>query len=384
MAESSAESGYSDSMGTSANGDSADGYYSAAGYESDSPASGFTAGYPEAYQGGPAGTGDGYSAQYDYSQVEPGPGYPLTGSQHGYPLMEPASGYPVDEGANGYAAGDSGWAEVGPGHADDEERSGDWEQWLDASVPRAEPHALAPHVRIRGYEADEYEDDDRVVAPSLVDRSGGNAGLRLRHPRRGNRNSERSTGDKPMAMLIMVGLAIVVVAVLLIVIHTARHRTPSTVSASSARVPAVVSSGAAGTSTVAAPAGAIAADGCEQRHSADVTSGTDPGGTGSGPDAIFAFERAYYVQRSGFAARAVVADDATVPPADQIQRGIDQLPAGTRYCVQVTRGGDASDAGQWEVRLTQQKPGEQPRTFTQIITTRNAGARTLITTIAGA
>jgi hypothetical protein len=116
-----------------------------------------------------------------------------------------------------------------------------------------------------------------------------------------------------------------------------------------------------------------------------VESGTDPGGTGSGPDAIFAFERAYYVQRSGFAARAVVADDATVPPADQIQRGINEIPTGTRYCVQITRAGaPAGDQSDWEVRLTQQRPGEGPHAFTQIITTRTASARTLITKIISA
>ncbi|MQY25072.1 hypothetical protein [Nocardia aurantia] len=327
---------------------------------------------PEFVDGGP---------QHNYPLTEPGQGY-TADSQHGYPENDSRRGY-LPEQVHGYSRAESGeWAES----ADDEddERSGEWEQWLDVSVPRAEPRQLAAHVPVRGYESDEYEDEDHVVAPSLVDRSGGNAGVRLRHPRRADRNSERSSGDKPMAMLIMLGLAIVVVAVLLTVIHTARNRTPSTVTAPSARVPVVAGTGAAGTSTAAAPAGAIAAEGCEQRHSADVTSGTDPGGTGSGPDAIFAFERAYYVQRSGFAARAVVADDAGVPPADQIQRGIDQMPSGTRYCVQITRAGDAADTGQWEVRLTQQKPGEQPRTFTQIITTRTAGARTLITTIAGA
>jgi hypothetical protein len=55
------------------------------------------------------------------------------------------------------------------------------------------------------------------------------------------------------------------------------------------------------------------------------------------------------------------------------------VPVGTRYCVQITRTGDE---GQWEVRLTQQKPDEQPHAFTQIISTRAESGRTLITGIA--
>jgi hypothetical protein len=80
----------------------------------------------------------------------------------------------------------------------------------------------------------------------------------------------------------------------------------------------------------------------------------------------------------------VVADDATVPPADQIQRGIDQVPVGTLYCVLITRTATGVGDGQshWEVRLTQQSPGQQLQTFTQIITTRTTAMRTLVTAIA--
>ncbi|MFB8276809.1 hypothetical protein ACFC77_14765, partial [Nocardia colli] len=68
-----------------------------------------------------------------------------------------------------------------------------------------------------------------------------------------------------------------------------------------------------------------------------------------------------------------------------IQRGINQIPVGTRYCVQITRTRDGDDGlAHWEVQLTQQYPGEQPKTFTQLITTRTVAARTLITAIASA
>ncbi|MCM6776153.1 hypothetical protein NDR87_19340 [Nocardia sp. CDC159] len=217
--------------------------------------------------------------------------------------------------------------------------------------------------------------DKSALVPTLIDRSGGNPGPRLRHPRRPREDNRRR--DKLVAALIMIGLGVVVVAVVLTVIHTGKRATPATATVSApGRASTTLTTPAPTTAT--APAGAVAADGCEQRRSADVVSGTDPGGTGNGPDTILAFERAYYVQRSGFAARAVVADDAKVPTAEQIQRGINQVPVGTRYCVQITR---SAEEGQWAVRLTQQKPNEPPHTFTQIITTRTVANRTLITAI---
>jgi hypothetical protein len=144
--------------------------------------------------------------------------------------------------------------------------------------------------------------------------------------------------------------------------------------------PAASATPSSSSSDVPSVPGVIASDGCEQRHDADVVSGTDPGGTGSAPDAILAFERAYYVQRSGYAARAVVAPDAKVPAADQIQRGINKTPVGTRYCVSITRG--SPDGTKWEVRLTEQQPTKDPKTYPQIITTQAVGDRTLIAAIA--
>ncbi|MFF0491270.1 hypothetical protein ACFYTQ_19790 [Nocardia sp. NPDC004068] len=264
--------------------------------------------------------------------------------------------------------------------------SGDWEQWLD-SGPDDRRAALAPEddedhdprERPRSHDYDPPDDlvDKSALVPTLIDRSGGNPGPRLRHPRRPRRDNRR--GDKLIAAMVMIGLGVVVIAVLLTVIHTGKRAKPA--ATVTRPVPAHTSTPAASSAapTSAAPAGSVAADGCEQRRTADIVSGTDPGGTGSGPDTILAFERAYYVQRSGFAARAVVADDAKVRTAEEIQRGINQIPVGTRYCVQITRAGDE---GQWEVRLTQQKPDEQPQTFTQIITTKTIANRTLIADIA--
>ncbi|MBF6172624.1 hypothetical protein [Nocardia blacklockiae] len=257
--------------------------------------------------------------------------------------------------------------------------SGDWEQWLDAPPPQRESSvAVTRSEPADSWTDDPVEEDRPALLPALVDRSGGNPGPRLRHPRR--RHTENRRADKLVAALIMVGLGVVVVAIVLTVIHTTRDRTPSTVAK-----PSVVQAIPPRSTVTAAPSpstgqpATFATEGCEQRRTADLVSGTDPGGTGNGPDAILAFERAYYVQRSGFAARAVVADDATVPSAEQIQRGINQVPVGTRYCVQITRA--TADEGQWEVRLTQQEPGEPPKSFTQTVITRTIANRTLIAAI---
>jgi hypothetical protein len=220
----------------------------------------------------------------------------------------------------------------------------------------------------------DFEDaveEETGLIPAVVDRSGVSAGPRLRHPR--PRMTQARRGQRPLAVLIMLGVAVVIISVVLTVIHTGRRQHPGIPAATGTfQVPA-----ATGPPAADPPADPIAADGCERRRIGNVVSGIDPGGTDSGPDAILAFERAYYVQRSGSAARAVVAADASVRGADEIQRGIDQTPAGTRYCVQVTGAG----ADHWEVRLTQQKPGESTHMFTQIITTRTDATRTLITSI---
>jgi len=258
-----------------------------------------------------------------------------------------------------------------------DDRSGDWEEWLDQGARQPNPEPVAPPHPMPPREYDYGDPGNAALVPKIIDRTGTNAGSRLRRarPRTGDAPPNR---DKIVSVLILAGVAIVVVSVILTVLHTGKHRHPGMLAAPQ---PTPVGAASAQASASAQP-GAVATADCEQRHDADVVSGTDPGGTGSAPDAILAFERAYYVQRSGSAAHAVVAPDAKVPAADQIQRGINLVPVGTRYCVQITRG--SPDGTQWEVRLTQQKPTEQPKTFTQIVTTSTIADRTLIAAIADA
>ncbi|WP_141717325.1 hypothetical protein [Nocardia altamirensis] len=266
-------------------------------------------------------------------------------------------------------------------------RTGDWEEWLDPPVAGEPPEPLDEPDRHATRAAElppESYDDNAAPPPAIINRSGIHPGVPLRHPTR--RRDQQPRGNKVLAILIVLGVGIAVASILATAINGFGSSTPSTAATSSA--PAVPGPTGASTATSAPPpaqASALATQGCEQKRTADVVSGTDPGGTANGPDAILAFEYAYYVERSGYRARAVVADNAIVSPADQIQRGINLIPVGTRYCVQISRSRDGDDGlAHWEVQLTQQYPGEQPRTFTQLITTRTLASRTLITAIASA
>ncbi|MET8795792.1 hypothetical protein ABZV91_04940 [Nocardia sp. NPDC004568] len=118
---------------------------------------------------------------------------------------------------------------------------------------------------------------------------------------------------------------------------------------------------------------------CVAERVGNTVQGNEPGGTDSGPSAIFGFQHAYYVARSGEQARALVAGDAAVPPATDIQRGIDTIPEGTTYCVRIAPG---AFVGQYTVTVTEYRPGAAPLGYNpQLVTTMRIGDRTLITGI---
>lgn len=144
---------------------------------------------------------------------------------------------------------------------------------------------------------------------------------------------------------------------------------------------AVVGVGMAG---LAAAEGAneLATADCVTQWTDEVISGAEPGGTGSGPEAIFAFQYAYYVQRSGAAARDVVASNATnIGSAEMIQHGIDEQPIGSRYCVRIVPAGSSGGSEKWDVQVTQQYPDGQRIVYKQHITTRHTATGTLLTAI---
>lgn len=136
--------------------------------------------------------------------------------------------------------------------------------------------------------------------------------------------------------------------------------------------------------TAAAPSATVpAATGadphCVPERIGNTVQGNEAGGTDSGPSAIFGFQHAYYVARSGEQARALVAGDAAVPPAADIQRGIDTIPEGTTYCVRIAPG---AFVGQYTVTVTEYRPGAAPLGYNpQLVTTMRIGDQTLITGI---
>ncbi|OZD03359.1 hypothetical protein CH275_16390 [Rhodococcus sp. 06-235-1A] len=117
---------------------------------------------------------------------------------------------------------------------------------------------------------------------------------------------------------------------------------------------------------------------CVESRTGGVVTGAGPGGFGSGPDAILGFDYAYYVTRSGAAARAFTTPDAAVGSPELLQSaGIDTFPSETTHCLRITpRGPD-----EYTVYLTHAVPGAEPVTWTQIVRTRTDGDRTLITSI---
>ncbi|AYF76241.1 hypothetical protein D7D52_23130 [Nocardia yunnanensis] len=107
--------------------------------------------------------------------------------------------------------------------------------------------------------------------------------------------------------------------------------------------------------------------------------GNGPGSTKSGTDVILALQNRYYVDRSGTAVRAMFAPDATAPSVEQIQAGIDSIPAGTTYCVQIMPG---PFDGQHVMVVSEQHPDASKRTWSpQLVITTQVGDATLISAI---
>lgn len=102
----------------------------------------------------------------------------------------------------------------------------------------------------------------------------------------------------------------------------------------------------------------------------------------SGEGVIAAFEHAYYVQRSGTAAHALISPDApsTAPftVAANLDAGIATVPDGTRYCLDV----DALRPGVFALTITESSADGVPGTqYRQRITTTEVDGRYVIASI---
>lgn len=119
------------------------------------------------------------------------------------------------------------------------------------------------------------------------------------------------------------------------------------------------------------------ADECPEQVDGPVTVGNDEGDQTSGPGVIKAFDYAYYVRRSGAAARAVATPNGVGTTAD-LQKSIDTRPAGTTHCLRITDRG----TGLYAVTLTETQPDQaQPTVYRQLIQTVQANGKTWIASI---
>jgi hypothetical protein len=247
------------------------------------------------------------------------------------PEMSARPGY--DRG-NPYGTGVPGQAPAG------EEYRGEWATWVDRPQDQAQPTEPV-HMQAPG--PDEYEDQ----FAGLIDRS----------------PAPRKTRRWAVPLLGTLGVAALGFAAFL------QFGTGGSDRQAAAPVPPAQAT---------APAAPVAQ--CPAERVGNRIQGNGVGGFDSGPAVIFAFQHAYYVDRSGEQVRATTTADAAVQAADAIQRGIDSIPEGTTHCVAITPG---AFAGQYTVVVTEHRPGQQPVTYNpQVVTTTKDGSRTLISAIA--
>lgn len=97
-----------------------------------------------------------------------------------------------------------------------------------------------------------------------------------------------------------------------------------------------------------------------------------------GMAAIWRFEKAFYYDRDGAAARAQAAPDAVLASAQRLQQGIDALEPDIEFCVLA----DPVSPGVYDVTVVERGPGIDGRTAAQRFTTAETGGQTLITAIA--
>ncbi|GAB2633751.1 hypothetical protein ACWDYH_34645 [Nocardia goodfellowii] len=229
------------------------------------------------------------------------------------------------------------------------EFTGGWSDWVGGHAPSAADDYDRDADLVRfPWPDDDYDDDDEEPV-----------GLRARRSRAGRGRV----------------LAVLVVAVLLLVLAGAGavwllKSSGGNDSAGSPRDSLQFTAGSAQSDPAAT---------CPVERTDREVRSSQPGGTGSGPDAILSFQYAYYVERDAERAVQVVAPGASVSPAEVIQKGIETIPAGTTHCVRIVALGD----NKYSVEITEQRPGGVPATYNkQTVTTAVIGGRTLITGIA--
>ncbi|MGW4352832.1 hypothetical protein ACWELJ_12165 [Nocardia sp. NPDC004582] len=207
----------------------------------------------------------------------------------------------------------------------------------------------------------------------------------LKRPPRPTRSGPRfrfpATGERGWAVPVLGVLAAIVVTAA-IVVQIAKvgegddHRAKAAATTPAA---APVASAPATTAATDQPASGLPANLCPNETKGGTVRGNGPGSTRSGPEAILALQNRYYVDRSGKAVREMYAPDAPAPTIEQIQAGIDSIPVGTTYCVQIMPG---PFDGQHVMVVTEQHPDATKRTWApQLVITTQFGGATLISSL---
>ncbi|MFI9511362.1 hypothetical protein [Nocardia sp. NPDC052566] len=239
------------------------------------------------------------------------------------------------------------------------EFTGGWSDWVDGRAPGPDDDYAEPR------------DGDlvRFPWPDEDDYAPGAAPASAKDLRKAARERRRSRRGRVIAVLIVAVVLLAAAAAgvmyLLRAGQGAATGTPATMQFTAG-------------SNHSSPAPGLLPGACPTERTGGTLRSAEAGGTGSGPDAVLAFQHAYYVARSGEQVRQVVAPDANVAPAPLIQRGIDSIPVGTTHCVRIATLAE----GKYSVEVTEYRPGGVPATYKQTVTTAVIGGRTLITGIA--
>ncbi|MFF2088524.1 hypothetical protein ACFVVM_32475 [Nocardia sp. NPDC058176] len=198
----------------------------------------------------------------------------------------------------------------------------------------------------------------------------------IKRPRKVSTTGGRRKVDR-LSILLLVGVVFGVCMVVWVSStsgSTQQARTDATPSATSP-----ISEASSTSTPVLAASPQLIIPRCKHVRTAELVSGTGVGGTESAVGAILGFEHAFYERRSGAAAHAFVVEGAQVPPAEDLQGLINEIPAQTRYCVRIT---PTEDPNLHRVRLQEQWPGQPvDDLFEQLITTRTVDGITKITAI---
>ncbi|APA99855.1 hypothetical protein [Nocardia seriolae] len=351
-------------------------------------------------------TYDEYGDFDDEDDYEPHPR--TTESRAGAEQSQPGAGMsrPRDEKSRPAGEGSRSWAEE-PRSSGEESRSGD--EWSRPSGPAASPaHAPDRPIRARTIEASPRARTayDVLRERASFDPAAQHApGDRLDPPpgyptaRRPLKRATRTgparrglgisldLGGRQWAVPLL-GLLAVLAVTAAVAVQIAKMTGDSTPAKPGVATPQAAVSPTAAVSpngTVAPTASAFSqpaagpANLCPNEVKGGNVRGNGPGSTKSGPDVILALQNRYYVDRSGKAVREMFAPDAAAPSVEQIQAGIDSIPVGTTYCVQIMPG---PFDGQHVMVVNEQHPDASKRTWApQLVITTKVGDATLISAI---